>query len=488
MSGYKKIVLYFFLVAVGVETLSFFAHQFPVFHILSIILVVGLFTLVCVKYLHLGFSLLMLELLIGSKGHLLSFTLWKFNIGLRLVLFVIFFVIGTIKTYKNWLNIDKKLLYPTVGLFTIIIFGFLLGLTNNQFRDVFFDANGYFYFSIIFIASSILQKKENITILYQAFIAGIMWLFLKTYILLFIFSHLIEPSATIMYRWVRDTGAAEPTRLADGMYRIFFQSHIYALIGFFVFLVILILQKTKKDFWTYIFLITSTFLMIIVSFSRSFWISVVFLVFILSLVWLIYLRNYLLLRAIKILLLVGIFTIGLIYINISFPLERFVGIDSIVKGEFVKERLGDLDTEAAASSRWAQLAPLLNAIKRRPLFGYGFGKTIIYKSSDPRNLAKNPQGWYRTYAFEWGYLDMLLKIGLLGILIFGWLILQILMLLFQEKDRNSLLVILALLVVLLTHIFTPYLNHPLGIGVVVFAFAFINSKYYNRIEDGGNHE
>jgi len=61
-----------------------------------------------------------------------------------------------------------------------------------------------------------------------------------------------------------------------------------------------------------------------------------------------------------------------------------------------------------------QLRPLLDAIAQHPWLGSGFGRTVTYRSTDPRVLADHPAGAYTTTAFEWGYLDIALKIGLLG--------------------------------------------------------------------------
>ena len=47
--------------------------------------------------------------------------------------------------------------------------------------------------------------------------------------------------------------------------------------------------------------------------------------------------------------------------------------------------------------------------------GRGFGATVTYQTRDPRILADNGSGEYTTYAFEWGWLDIWLKLGIFGL-------------------------------------------------------------------------
>ena len=86
-------------------------------------------------------------------------------------------------------------------------------------------------------------------------------------------------------------------------------------------------------------------------------------------------------------------------------------------------------------------------------------------SNDPRIRAEFPDGRYTTSAFEWGYLDIWLKIGLLGLLAYLILIVKIA----RESLKAGLLgeiLFIALTALVITHTFSPYLNHPLGIGFI----------------------
>jgi O-antigen ligase len=141
------------------------------------------------------------------------------------------------------------------------------------------------------------------------------------------------------------------------------------------------------------------------------------------------------------------------------------------QGTILRQRLSEFGGEAAATSRIRLFQALIPVIGRQPIIGSGFGTTVTYRSDDPRQQQSPNRGVYTTYAFELGYLDMAVKIGLLGVAI--WLILmsRILTALLQPLDPLSLGFAVGLIALATVHLTTPYLNHPLGIGFVLLALA-----------------
>ena len=95
-------------------------------------------------------------------------------------------------------------------------------------------------------------------------------------------------------------------------------------------------------------------------------------------------------------------------------------------------------------------------------------------SDDPRIVptTANGSGEFTTYAFEWGYLDMILKFGILGTLIYLILIFKVLKKLFVINLGFA----LGLIALLVINIFSPYLNHPLGIGFVILCSSIVYAK------------
>jgi O-antigen ligase len=135
-------------------------------------------------------------------------------------------------------------------------------------------------------------------------------------------------------------------------------------------------------------------------------------------------------------------------------------------------------TDAAAESRWNLLPVLVSKIKERPMLGSGFGATVTYPSKDPRILAQNPDGMYTTSAFEWGWLDHWIKFGILGIPFMAWLLVSIAMRIWKLDEEKWLRAgfVASIVGMAALHVFTPYLNHPLGFGFLLGLEGWIEMK------------
>jgi len=308
--------------------------------------------------------------------------------------------------------------------------------------------------------------------------------------------------------------------MQGGFYRIFFQSHIFVLIGLFVFILLLtqiVNQKDKYDkkILTSYFLLLASFLSIIlISFSRSFWVGLIIgLLFyyftphlsssfvidknfsnkkysnILKkgagfIILLFYKTSWKkLLKLSGTLLICAIMSIGLIIAIVKFPYPNPTG--GFSTAELLSERAGQISGEAGASSRWALLPELWDEIKQSPILGQGFGATVTYKSSDPRVLESSPTGEYTTYAFEWGWLDIWLKLDLLGLISYLALLAKIIIDgIFRNKAKDKIIygLTIGLIVISAVSIFSPYMNHPLGIGYLILCAAIINAYGAEEIE------
>ena len=162
----------------------------------------------------------------------------------------------------------------------------------------------------------------------------------------------------------------------------------------------------------------------------------------------------------------------------------------------LKERAMSVSGEAAVSSRWNLLPELLEEIKKAPVLGQGLGAVVTYQSSDPRILESTAgqSGTYTTFAFEWGYLDMVLKFGTLGILFYlfylglliknGFIFSRDALLLWSKGQKITLETTLGVglffgyLMLLMTNGFSPYLNHPLGVGYLLLFTVFLLKFQY----------
>ena len=482
---YKKIAI---IIAgfLGVETLSFFAWPHPVFNG-AILAAISLAVLVIsIWRLEYGFLALIGELLIGSMGHLFFMNFPAGQLPLRIAMWCAFMAVFAVvlliqiiregkrsQYLESFKQFGAKNYFLALGVF--IIAALVSGLVRGHSLSVIFsDFNSWLFFLLVFPAIAIYGGRETgrKSRLRDIFLAGAIWMSVKTLIFLYIFTHdcAIAPD---IYTWLRKTLTGEMTPTGSGWPRIFIQGQIYAGIAFFlVFWKKLPAKRAFKGSWLPLTAAGLFFSTLLISFSRSFWAGLLAaLLFTLILVWHRYSFKKMAVSGLWLLCSAAL-GLAIIYAVAAFPYIYRTGnfgasfLDRVSNGN-----------EAAVASRWSLLPALMEKIKEAPLVGQGYGATVTYRSSDPRVLATNPDGIYTTYAFEWGYLELWLKLGLLGLAAYLCLLGRLVIGGAAEgrKSGNMTYYGLAagLVFLAVTNIFTPYLNHPLGIGIIVISSCLI---------------
>jgi O-antigen ligase len=425
-----------------------------------------------------------IELIIGSKGHLFSLEIFDFVVSIRLAIFlsvIICWLLTTnpIKLVSSVVNVLKQfkcIFYLGIVIAFALFFAFFRGL---PLENIFFDINGWLFFLYLFPWFYVLADKKDIEAIIQIFSACLITLISKTLIFLYVFSHQL-PLMHDLYGWGRRTLWGEFTILDNGFYRIFSQAHIYVIIAFFIFLAIaagnkISNRKTKLYLWLMMSALSSV---IFIGLSRSFWVGLA----VGLLIWLFFAAYLIKLSSKKIIISIlsvgATFAVGfaLIIAVADFPFPK--PAIKFEASDLINERLKE---DSAISSRWSQLPALIKAIAKHPVIGSGWGSKITYQSKDPRiKTLANPAGQYTTFTFEWGYLDMILKFGLAGLMVYFYLIYSLIkkFVVFIKKNAEqhsavlSLGLMLGLAAILVVHFFSPYLNHPLGIGYLLLLFIF----------------
>lgn len=463
------------------EALSFAGFLVPWIGTIIFFVFSGLFLILSLIKIEYGLYILLTELFIGSKGYIFYFNFGGALVSLRLALFLILMAVWFSRLLEGRFKLNfiksKNFVFYLL-LFIVLIWAFVRGiLSRNSFDNLFFDANGWLYFALVVVFFDVIGSSTIIKTIFNLLIAAASFLSLKTIFLFYIFSHQIKFLIVPIYRWTRLNLLGEITQLTPFFSRIFLQSQIYLLVVFLIILVFWLAQNNRrpiskriKPILYLIFILTA----ILISFSRSYYLGLLvsLLVFLLILKfqyrspWQKFLISFCLL------ILIFVFAFSLLYLLTISPSYPEINLFNLFLRRF------GLDTEPAALSRWQQLGPLWQAIKQQPIFGSGFGTTVTYQSQDPTVVIKLG-GWSTTYAFEWGYLDIWLKMGLAGLMVYllliarifylGWRSL-ILSIRSQVTDFHHLLIfglLLGLIAVLVTNITSPYLNHPLGIGYLI---------------------
>lgn len=485
-----------------IELLSFLAYWIGYFLNLNsaifIIITVFIFILSLIK-LEYGLYAAILELFVGSQGHLFELTVGNNVIGIRIGIFCAVMLAWAIKIVVNLFSSNLKFhgsYYGTVKSFfkqhkslailgAIIVWGVIFGLIRrNGLGNIYSDVNGWLYFLYLLPMLGVFNLKKQFDNIIQILTASIAAVAAKSLIFLYVFSHNL-PAAQIFYKWGRDSRWGEFTAAAQNLYRIFSPAQIYALIGFFIIIGYLIFKGrqsyrlSRNQFLSLI--LFSALATVLISLSRSFWVAMIAGIAALLLFAIfaekISAKDFYI--AIFRLIFISVLGYALILGIINFPmpnLGRMINPSDML----FSRATGD----AAVSSRWSQLPNLTAAIANHPLIGSGWGTTVTYASQDPRILnALNPSGIYTTYAFEWGYLDIILKIGLIGLaayLAVVWSIFKNLISIWKNNDdrffRAFLLgIVFSLIALLVINVFSPYLNHPLGIGFIILLFIYIRT-------------
>ncbi len=496
--------LWSFLTIMAVEVLSFVGWSTPAANDVMF-WVIGIVTFILGLYrLEYAVMIALAELVIGSKGGLFSFVIGSHEINVRIIIFTALAIAWVLRYCAA--GISAKTLLPEgflvirhslfrwwyAAMGALILAGTVYGLMRNTPGLVFADANAWYYFFIAPIVYDALSKKGVLSRVARLTSVAIAAQLTKTFFLIYAMSHPgIGYEITIaLYRWVRDTGVGEVTMVSQNVYRTFLQSQIYLLPFFLGILAYLrwgsegkpsyASKYTGRAIWAGGFVCAG----IIVGQSRSFWVALAFAGLFLAMMGLrrSMVRGYGAWVGKGVLIVLCSLLIIISVIRFPFPsTSADLGLNS-VSGRFANE--------AAVGSRWSLLPVMAHEITKSPLIGFGYGKTLTYNSQDPRILENNPTGEYTTYAFEWGYLEILLKVGIVGFALYGAFLGYVLFIGWRaisniQKNNNGMAYAwtvglwLGLITVIVTHFFTPYLNHPLGIAYIVVA-SFVFERMYPR--------
>jgi len=448
------------------------------------LLVIGLATaVVSWRRPEFGIAIAFAELFANSHGHLISYQVGGFGLSLRMVVFAAVMVawIMSVASRRSGFSFRDVRFAPFLPLFAAVILGFMVGFLQNDPFMAFKDGNGYLYVAYLFPILSVEWNGVKRRLLFQVVAAAAVWVVVLTLGLLYVFTHFPEWMLGPAYRFIRDTRTGELTKMAGNIFRIFLQAQLSVV--FFLFVVapfLLVRTMACRTWWRFTLGLTALVSVVLISLSRSFWLGI--FAGVVALFALIRMDAWPGFRAagravwsgVAATFLAAILLIGVVL----FPLPYRVGSVGDLTGLF-SERATDL-SDVAISSRWNLLPPLLEEITSTPFFGAGFGEEVTFKTDDPRARAINPDGTWTTYALEWGWLELWLKMGVLGPIAFFALFVGLARGLwpYMKTDQSWIAIafLSSLVMLYATHAFSPYLNHPLGIGMLLFFVPFLKSK------------
>ncbi len=469
----------------GVFLLSALAFQTPFAGVLTVLCGVAAFVLTT-KRVEWGLACAVAELFGNSHGHLSDLFVGGFALGMRMAVFL-----GVLSAWfllvlrrKEAFPSDDKRLVAFLPLFAAVALGFAVGFAQNPTRLAFADGNGYLYLGYVLPMLSVRWDDVGRRLLLQALAAGAIWMCVLTLGLHLAFTHVPRAALSGVYTFIRDTRTGELTDMG-GVFRIFLQGQFSTVILF----LLLAVPSWLKDGVRNVGVTALLWATILMSLSRSFWIGLIAAgaVMLALLLWSngFGLKRWA--KAVGVQALAAVGGIALLLAIAFIPLPGFSAHFSSFSDLFAS-RTTDIG-DVAISSRWNLLPEMVKEIKETPALGKGFGEEVTFKTDDPRARAINPDGTWTTYAFEWGWLDLWLKMGVLGPLAFLFLFASLVRGLWPilATDRQWLgigfLASLACLAAI--NVFTPYLNHPLGLGLLILILPFIADRPLRSSPLGG---
>ncbi|MFA5129472.1 MAG: glycosyltransferase [Patescibacteria group bacterium] len=461
-----------FLIGIGIiEALSLFTIFSPAWNSIIAILITAIIAFLAWKRPSLALSMLFAELVIGSKGGLFQLGGWP-GTSVRILIFVAFFIgwIGNVLSAKRVKEIIRLVLARSewIILAALVVYGALRGFALHQ-TFLFADVNAWGFLALILPTLDLADRDGERLRRYcvGALIAGVSWMAIVSLGLEYVFSHGYKHISQPLYLWFRRTGVGEATLVVANGYRIFIQSFIYAIPALLFALSSFLFGKSSSSKQRILDALSiAAIICLAISLSRSMWIGLFAgLVTLGCFAFLTYKETSKRVGSvIKKFGVLSIISFVAIFIAIAFPIPH-VNIASL-KDLFGSRVSTD---DPAAMSRWKLFHVVAEKIQEHPILGSGFGATVTYQSSDPRLVAQSTNGIVTVYAFEWGWLEHWVKMGIFGMFAVAWLVYGVARRAWKSDMATWFRygAVATLIALVATHIFTPYLNHPLGFGILM---------------------
>ena len=210
----------------AIEVLSYCSFHIPILEPVSFALIVGGVLIASLYRLKYGLWVAFAELCIGSKGYLFFVTIGNFKLSIRLAIFAAVWLATCVwmirdrrVQFLHWAMMKHYVLLASVLLLAIFIGA---GWYHYPLQRVFYDMNGYLYFSFIIPLTQAIRSRRQFHELIAIVFAATLAVSIKTIVLLFLFSQteLLPYTLPGLYRWIRDTGVGEITRFDNGFSRI----------------------------------------------------------------------------------------------------------------------------------------------------------------------------------------------------------------------------------------------------------------------------
>lgn len=456
------------LAFLGARILSFFVADYPILQAAILAALIILFIWVYFRQPQWAWRMLLAEFFLGGNGHLFELG----GLAIRTLLVYIFLALYGINKFKlnTFLTLSRPIRYLLGSLAGIVCFSAIFGfLRHHVSLYIIQDAIPFSFFLLIIPANEYLwlPETQRWTIrLIASFLVGSAVFSIFT---LSLFATAVFRLQDSYYHWFRDVIGGKITDVGENFFRIVAPEHL--LLPFvLIILCAYLMNKPEKKILPWILLTIGT-IPFALNVSRTYMLAYLCGLAALRLYY--HTKDWLTVS-------VGASAISIVL---------FLGIHFIASGgrsfgsELIFQRFSALESpglEISAATRQELLRPIMRKIKAHPVLGSGLGDTLTY--SDPKT-----GGVLTTRQFDWGYLEIWAKLGLLGficsLLLLSYLIVKTWHRTSDTQPLSSLGAGLSggLIAQAFMTITTPALFHVLGVFFLIFAITYIqnSSSLYN---------
>jgi len=455
-------ILFFFFLFIVLQELSLIGYLYPLWNKVFFCLFLALTIFLTYKNQNYGWLILLFELFAGHGGQLFS---WM--ISLRLAIFIIVFGFWLFRKVQGLFIKKRQFQFsgasaPAFILLVFLIFiffGLIQGLINNNIHLAIGDFINYSYWFLIFPLFEFFKEKENQKNFLALFIGCLFGLSFLTLIIFIFFSQGIVEVHDVFYWWWRNIATGKATAMNDNFFRIVTPAHLL-IPSIFLLLISLYSQKKYRK-WTIPLMVALSF-PFLVNFSRIYWLGFLIGLLVLGL-------RKPIKKNLKISFLIFILLVlefGVIYFLTS--KGQSFGLDFF--GDRLKTTVNP-EEELSALTRLRILPNLLENIAEYPIFGRGLGAEVSYFDPVENNLKT-------TYHLDWGFLEMWLELGFLGLISFFLVLGEIFYLLIKSRKENKEKeiffwgLITGVLSLLISSLTGPFIFHSLGVIYLVLVFIY----------------
>ncbi len=415
-----------------------------------------------------AFAIVITELLLGGSGQLLEL----YGLSLRSVFLVTFVTLWfgdkIINRKKLSKHLNKTQRLAIFGLIAFVGIFWILGAINNGFFAATQDFIPYLYILLVFPSTELFEDKKLINYcknLLIAFVIGTAIFGLYNFVVFTIGWEIIHDP---YYKWIRDVLAGKITNTGTGFFRIVEPIHL--LLVPIVLGAAAKLMKTDKHNKLFYTLATLALFTLVLNLSRTYFLGLAF-----GFLILLYKQNFK--KWFKVSASLAGITIFLFF-SIHLVASNFTSFGLAL----ISNRFGSIaspSTELSAYTRSALLTPAIELVKQNPFYGHGLGSSVTF-------FAPNPDGGFSqitTRQFDWGYLEILAEMGIIGLAILLTVLVYLIYKLIKiyKKDPHcqfiELGVVASLFAVLLMNITAPLIFHLFGIVFFVYAFTISTEKH-----------